>query len=168
LSPQDAADDCFLCPRCCGTRYTVWKLPNPLILHWVINPGLAVNELILGQRLPRDLFICKSCPKPLAWRSYVFCPSCGIYSASMIWSGWNGFGHWLGIICPECGRRVPTLSNAITWVILKVLAGAYRGLGKPFEARRDRWERRFLAREWGRAYRARARIASKEPLRWDD
>ncbi|QEH34910.1 hypothetical protein OJF2_34550 [Aquisphaera giovannonii] len=161
VSSLDAADDSFVCPCCFGTSHAIWKLPNPLILHWVINPGLAFNELILGQRLPRLLFICKSCPMPLARRSYVFCPSCGLYSESMIWSGWNSFGHWLGIVCPDCGRRIPSLSNALSWVILKGLSRIDQLAGRPFEEVRSRWRWRFLAWEWSRAYRGRERISSR-------
>ena len=35
-------------------KYKVWKLPHPMLIHWVLNPGLAFNELILGQRVPKN------------------------------------------------------------------------------------------------------------------
>lgn len=160
MSSIIAAEDGFSCPRCLGTSHTLWKLPNPLILHWVINPGLVFNELVLGQRLPRFLFLCKSCEVPLARRSYVFCPSCGHFSESMIWSGWNSFGHWLGVVCPDCGDRVPTLSNAVSWVLLKGLSRVYRLAGRPFLGALSDWRRRFLAWEWGRASRKREQLLS--------
>ena len=78
----------------------------------------------------------------------------------MIWSGWNSFGHWLGVVCPDCGHRIPTLSNAISWVVLKGLSLIYNFAGQPFEGAWSRWQWRFLAWEWGRAYRKRERISS--------
>ncbi len=41
-------------------KYKVWKLPHPMLLHWIINPGLAFNELILGQRIPKITLIDKT------------------------------------------------------------------------------------------------------------
>lgn len=32
-----------------------WK--NPMMLHWIVNPGLAFNELVLGQRVPKVMLI---------------------------------------------------------------------------------------------------------------
>ena len=58
-------------------KYTVWALPHPLLLHWIINPGLAFNELILGQRMPKVTLIDKTLDKPLMERSFIPGPSCG-------------------------------------------------------------------------------------------
>lgn len=159
--PRDAPQKAFICPLCHGSDHTVWELPHPVMSHWVINPGLAVNELILGQRLPKQMFICQSCPDPLGMRTFVHCTGCGTYSGSMIWSRGNGFGHWLGLVCPECGRRVPMLANGVIWAISAGVGLAYRVLGRPFEGRLLACQRRYLAWEWGRAYRARERLISR-------
>lgn len=151
----------FVCPLCHGSDHTVWGVPHPLILHWVINPGLAVNELLLGQRLPKQMFVCQSCHDPLGWRTFVHCPGCGLYSGSMIWSGINGFGHWLGLVCPECGLCLPTLANWVTRAVSAGVVLAYRALGRPFESRLLALQRGYLAREWRRTSRARERIAPK-------
>jgi hypothetical protein len=29
-------------------KYKIWDWKSPVILHWIINPGLVINELILG------------------------------------------------------------------------------------------------------------------------
>lgn len=58
-------------------KYSVQKLPNPLLLHWILNPGLAINEVILGQRIPQVTLIDKTSNASLIERTYVPCPSCG-------------------------------------------------------------------------------------------
>jgi hypothetical protein len=42
------------------TKYKIWTWKNPLMLHWIINPGLAINELILGQRIPKITLVEKN------------------------------------------------------------------------------------------------------------
>ena len=34
-------------------KYKVYTWKNWMMLHWILNPGLAINELILGQRVPK-------------------------------------------------------------------------------------------------------------------
>lgn len=51
-----------------------WK--HWMILHYILNPGLAINELILGQRVPKITPEDKSSEKPRVERSYVPCPHC--------------------------------------------------------------------------------------------
>ena len=29
-------------------KYKIWNWKNPAILHWIINPGLVINELNLS------------------------------------------------------------------------------------------------------------------------
>lgn len=99
-----------------------WELPNWMLLHWVINPGLAFNELILGQRIPKVSLICQSCQLPLLERQYVPCPSCGTIHDSRLWAGKKGFGNWLGLVCPTCSKRIPCLWNALSFILLCVSA----------------------------------------------
>jgi hypothetical protein len=73
----------------------------------------------------------------------------------------SGFGHWLGLVCPECGRRLPMLANWATWALSAAVGLAYRALGRPFESRLLDLQRGYLAWEWRRTYRARERIAPK-------
>jgi hypothetical protein len=79
----------------------------------------------------------------------------------MVWSGGNGFGHWLGLVCPECGRRLQTLTNGVTWAVTAGVVSAYRLLGRPLEGRLLAWQRQYLAWEWRRAQRARERLVSR-------
>ena len=38
-------------------KYKILGWKNLLILHWIINPGLAFNELIFGQTIPKVMLI---------------------------------------------------------------------------------------------------------------
>ena len=102
------------------SKYTVWALPHPLILLWVVNPGLAFNELVLGQRIPKVILIDKQSDKPMLERSIVPCPQCGAMNDARLWGKGNAFGHWFGIICPACEGIIPCLWNLFSLLILLV------------------------------------------------
>jgi hypothetical protein len=104
----------FRCPRCGGTQATRWALPHPLLIHWILNPGLILNELFLGQRIPRETYFCDSCPGPKAQRAYVGCSHCGAWHSGTLWSQRRAFGHWLGYVCPKCGESIPCLWNVFS------------------------------------------------------
>jgi len=99
------------------SKYTVWALPHPLVLNWVLNPGLAVNELLLGQRLPRVMLIDKTSDKPFVERTFVPCPHCGVIHDGRLWGKASAFGRWFGVVCPACGenflmKKKPSEPNA--------------------------------------------------------
>jgi predicted RNA-binding Zn-ribbon protein involved in translation (DUF1610 family) len=110
----------YQCPNCGGSQFTIWKLPHPIIVHWVLNPGLVANELLLGQRMPKITLICRTCPLPLIERSYIPCPHCHTLHDGRRWSGRKAFGNWLGYGCPACGLAIPCLWNVFTLVALAV------------------------------------------------
>ena len=99
-------------------KYKVWQLPHPMLLHWILNPGLAFNELILGQRLPKVMLIDKTSDAPLMERQYVPCPECNALNDARVWGGNSSFGHWFGYLCPECNGRIPCLWNLTSLVLL--------------------------------------------------
>ena len=99
-------------------KYKVWKLPNPTLLHWVINPVVTINELILGQRMPKVTLIDKSSDAPLMERQSIPCPKCNTLNDARIWSNRNAFGHWFGLICPKCYAKIPCLWNISSIIIL--------------------------------------------------
>ncbi len=101
-------------------KYKEWKLPHPLLLHWILNPGLAFNELILGQRVPKLTLIDKTSSAPLMERQYVPCPNCETLNDGRLWSKGNSFGHWFGYVCPKCGGRIPCLWNITSLILLTV------------------------------------------------
>jgi len=98
--------------------YKVWKLPHPLILHWVLNPGLCINELLLGQRLPKISLVDQNSEKPLTERTHVECPHCETIHNSKLWGGGNTFWHYAGLYCPVCEEKIPTLLNVFSIIIL--------------------------------------------------
>ncbi len=99
-------------------KYTVWKLPHPMLLHWVLNPGLVFNELILGQRIPKVMLIDKTSDAPLVERQYIPCPECNALNDGRLWSKGNSFGHWFGYVCPECQGKIPCLWNITSLILL--------------------------------------------------
>jgi hypothetical protein len=136
-------------------RFKAWKLPHPLIIHWVLNPALAFNELVLGQRLPVLTLIDKTSDASLAERSYVPCPHCSTLNDARIWGYGNAFGHWFGYVCPECGARIPCLWNVSSLAVLLVTFPVWILL---WRFGRDRW----LARSLVRARAARQRLLATE------
>jgi hypothetical protein len=108
------------CPKCGGHHFKVWKWPAPVIVHWVLNPGLAFNELVLGQRIPKVQLICEDCDAPFYERSYVPCPHCHAMNRGRSWSKKQAFGNWLGYVCPSCGERIPCIWNFTSIVVLAI------------------------------------------------
>ena len=106
------------CPKCGGATFKRWQLPHPLILHWILNPGTAFNETVLGQRLPKTQLICQECDGPLWDRAYIPCPSCGEMHLGRLASGKRGFGNWRGIACPSCRQPIPCLWNVFSLLVL--------------------------------------------------
>ncbi len=104
------------------TKYKAWTWKHPLVLHWIINPGLAFNELILGQRIPKITLIEKNREKPLSESGYIPCPHCNTLHSSLKWSPQNNtlFRNWFGLYCNNCGKIIPCVRN-ITSLLLLIL-----------------------------------------------
>ncbi|MEO1039496.1 MAG: hypothetical protein AAFX09_08110 [Pseudomonadota bacterium] len=111
-------------------RFTVWKLPHWALVHWVVNPGLAINELIFGQRIPKVTLVERNPDKALNDRQFAPCPSCGAINDGRVY-GASAFGNYAGLACIECGEKIPTLKNALTWLLLMVTWPVW----KPLERR---------------------------------
>ena len=101
-------------------RFKIWTLPHPFVLFWVLFPGAILNELILGQRLPKVMLIDKESDKPLMERTYVPCPHCETLNDGRLWAKWNAFGHWFGLVCPSCHEIIPCLWNIFSLVVLAI------------------------------------------------
>lgn len=146
MSPGDDDDNgAFRCPRCQSSNAAIWAFPHPLILHWVLNPGLAVNELLLGQRIPKITYFCKSCGSETTYFRYYQCPDCQRFHEEAIWTGSNGFGHWFGVICPDCGGEIPCVLNVVSWVILARLSPINWVLRQLFGRKYVTWEQHRAA-----------------------
>jgi uncharacterized protein (TIGR02996 family) len=111
----------FGCPTCLGTLTREFSKNHPAILHWKLNPGLAVNELVFGTRLLRDTLLCAGCGLYC-----VRCPACRRFPDAR--DLLRGFADWLGIRCPDCGAQLPLVTNFVTAGVLGVGKLAVRGL----------------------------------------
>jgi hypothetical protein len=102
------------------TKYKVWTWKHPLMLHWIVNPGLAFNELILGQRVPKISLVERDTAKALSDRMYIPCSRCGTIHPALKWSSQNktAFGNWFGLYCDHCGEIIPCLTNLTSYLIL--------------------------------------------------
>jgi uncharacterized protein (TIGR02996 family) len=121
LTPVGVDPDGFLCPGCGSREASCWDLRNPLILHWALNPGLAVNELVLGQRIPRVMLTCRGCHS-----QYTRCADCRAFLSLNEPPFTRGFGYWFGCRCPRCDGQVPLLRNFTAGVAVtagKLLTG---------------------------------------------
>jgi len=103
-------------------KYKVYTWKNWMVLHYILNPGLAFNELILGQRIPKVSLEDKTSDKPFLERSYVPCPHCETLHDGRTWSTQNGtaFKNWFGLYCPNCGEIIPCLMNLTTRLVLTI------------------------------------------------
>jgi len=101
-------------------RFKVYTWKHWIMLHWIINPGLAINELVFGQRVPKVSLVDKTLDKPRSERSFTPCPHCETLHDSRTWSTQNGtaFKNWFGLYCPTCGNIIPCLTNVLSFVIL--------------------------------------------------
>jgi hypothetical protein len=114
-------------------KYKVYTWKNLLVLHWIINPGLAFNELILGQRVPKISLEDRASNKPRSERSITPCPHCNALHDSRTWSSENGtaFKNWFGLYCPTCGGIIPCVLNLTTIFVLIVSAPIWYWFYKP-------------------------------------
>lgn len=101
-------------------KYKVYTWKNWMMLHWIINPGLAVNELLFGQRVPKLSLLDKTSKKPKVEGSYVPCPHCETIHDARTWSTQNetGFKNWFGLYCPNCQQVIPCLMNGFSFIVL--------------------------------------------------
>lgn len=144
-------------------KYTVWALPNVMMWHWVLNPGLAVNELLLGMRIPKVMLIDRTSDQPLALRTYIPCPHCGTLHPGLLWGKGNGFGHWFGYLCPTCDQIIPCLQN---WTSLAILTITYPLWFLPARLLKPRWlawEKIRVQRKLGRLE---DRVTSVKKINW--
>jgi hypothetical protein len=103
-------------------KYKIWNWKSPVILHWIINPGLVINELILGRTIPKVMLIEREGKKPFYQRSLVPCPHCGILHSGLKWSSQNktAFKNWFGYYCDNCKEIIPVQRNLASLIILSV------------------------------------------------
>ena len=103
-------------------KYKIWDWKSPMILHWIVNPGLIINELILGQTIPKVMLIEREGKKPFYQRSLVPCPHCGTLHSGLKWSSQNktAFKNWFGYYCDNCKKIIPVQRNLTSLLVLTV------------------------------------------------
>jgi hypothetical protein len=109
------------------------------MLHWIINPGLVFNELILGQRVPKVLLIEKTLHKSLGKRTFVPCPHCETLHTGLKWTPQNktAFKNWFGYYCDNCGKIIPCLTNLTSYIILALTFPVWFWF-------KDKWKAKWL------------------------
>jgi len=101
-------------------KYRVITRKNWMMIHWILNPGLAINELILGQRIPKIQLEDRFSDKPRIERTFVPCPHCEKLHDPRTWSTQNKTAskNWFGLYCPNCGKIIPCVTNVFSFIIL--------------------------------------------------
>lgn len=123
------------------SKYRIWSWKHILMLHWMINPGLAFNELVLGQRVPRVMLVERNSSKALDEKTQIPCPHCGVLHSGLKWSlKNNAFKNWFGLYCDHCGKIIPCLFNLTSILILVLSFPIWIGF-------RSSWKKRWLAQQ---------------------
>lgn len=93
-----------------------------MILHWIINPGLIINELILGQTIPKVMLIEREGNKPFYQRSLIPCPHCGEQHSGLKYSAQNktAIKNWFGFYCDNCTGIIPVQRNLTSIILLSI------------------------------------------------
>lgn len=113
-------------------RFEVIELPRSSKLHWVLNPCLALNELILGQRIPARELVDQLSDAPWFERVYLECKRCGELHKALLWRK-STMGNWFGLLCPVCEAKIPTLLNVFSRALLIPTAPLWFPLKLAFE-----------------------------------
>jgi predicted nucleic acid-binding Zn ribbon protein len=94
-------------------KYKIWNWKSPVILHWIINSGLVINELILGQTIPKVMLIEREGKNSYFKPSMVPCPHCGTLHNGLKWSSQNktAIKNWFGYYCDNCKKIIPVQKN---------------------------------------------------------
>ncbi len=100
--------------------FKVYTWKNWMMIHWILNPGLAINELLLGQRVPKLTLENITSNKTKFERIVIPCPHCKVLHDGRTWSTESGtaFKNWFGLYCKNCGKTIPCLLNAFSLIIL--------------------------------------------------
>lgn len=116
-------------------KYKVWNWKHPVVLHWIINPGLVINDLILGQTLPKIILIEKFGNKPFFERSIIPCPHCNTLHPGIKYSRQNNtiLKNWFGYYCNNCNKIIPVHRNLTSLIILVVTYPIWIWFKKPLK-----------------------------------
>ena len=108
LRPVSPAPEGFVCPACGDERHRRRDLSDPLVLGWALNPGAALSEVLMGERVPAVTFQCEGCA-----REFAQCPKCRAFLSDEQVPFTAG-SNWGGYRCPHCWTPIPLLRSAVT------------------------------------------------------
>ncbi|MFY0607014.1 MAG: hypothetical protein JXR10_09880 [Cyclobacteriaceae bacterium] len=102
------------------TKYKIWNKRSLSMIHFMLNPGMAFIELILGMRIPKIILIDKNSDEAFINRITYPCPHCETYHHGNTWSFPNKtiFKNWFGLYCRICGKIIPCVRNWTSGLIL--------------------------------------------------
>lgn len=94
------------------SKYKIWNWKNPMMLHWILNPGCGIVEF-LGMVTPKVMLIERHKTKGLAERTFIPCPHCNTLHHGLTWSTQNALHNknWFGYYCTNCTKIIPPLRN---------------------------------------------------------
>lgn len=120
------------------SKYKVYRWWHPAYLFWIINPGSIINELILGQRIPKLSLVDKTSGKSKFESSYTPCPHCNQLHQSKKWAPQSNtaFGNWFGLYCDNCGKTIPCLWSIWSWIIIVITSPLWIWYKKPLK---EKW-----------------------------
>ena len=123
-------------------KYKILTWKSFMMLHWTINPGLFINEMIFGQRVPKIMLFERDSKRSYVGRNFIPCPHCQTIHPELKWSAQNGtaFNNWFGLYCDHCGKIIPCLWNLTSLVFLIATFPLWYWF-------KDRWKEKWLERQ---------------------
>ena len=123
-------------------KYKIWTWKNPFMLHWILNPVLFVNDILLGHRMPKITLIERDKTKALAEKSWIPCPHCNTLHSGLKWSNQNktAFKNWFGLYCDNCGKIIPCLTNLTSYLFLGLTFPIWFWF-------KDKWKAKWLEKQ---------------------
>ena len=85
-----------------------------MLLNWILNPDLAINELIVDHRVPKVSLEDKMMDKLRIARNFVPYPNCETLYDGRTWSIENG------IVFKICGNIIYCITNSLSFLILAI------------------------------------------------
>lgn len=116
----------------------------------VLNPIVALSELLLGVRKPDGQVLEIDETRPLIERFHVPCPACGGHTRTIYYQGAALFAY-AGFVCGHCGAKVATMPNVFTRLVELLTWPLWRPFRDRLQAPLLKWQFKALqaAREAG-------------------
>ncbi len=110
------------------------------MLFWRFFPPLAINEILLGQRIPSLSLLRKGMDRKRGYE--VPCPHCGAVHSGDLWARSRAFGNWFGLYCPCCGGTIPCLWNITSLAFLGLTSPLWYFFRRPLYRGWLKWQQK--------------------------